>query len=465
MTSSTRSAALRYGSVVVSTVLALLLSLALDPFLETSSFSLFLAAVAFSAWYGGMAPGLLATAIGALASSYFLLEPTMSLTVATLSGALHLLVFALVALLVSSLNANLRAARRAAEAAQARYRNLFEGAADAILVVDEHGHVLDINPAATSLLGYTPGDLRRRPARDLAEELSERMEGAGGSVESWQRELELRRKDGSTVPVEARGSVVDLPEGRGRVIGARDISERRALERMEREFLAMVSHELRNPLASLLGYAQFMQRSQCYDKQAVEVIIGQSRQLDRLIGDLLDVSRLEAGRLELRHASVDLVALARTSAEQARGLSGTHVIRVDAPDRPLVGWWDEGRLAQVLQNLLSNAIKYSPGGEIVLRVQDLGDGAQLAVTDRGVGIASEELPFVFERFYRSSSAAASRIRGIGLGLYISRLLVEAHGGRIRVESQPGRGSTFTLVLPYGALDRGEAALDEGHPQP
>jgi signal transduction histidine kinase len=128
---------------------------------------------------------------------------------------------------------------------------------------------------------------------------------------------------------------------------------------------------------------------------------------------------------------------------------------VDAPEAPLEGNWDHDRLMQVLDNLLSNAVKYSPaGGEIVVRLDDRGDAAQVSVHDQGNGIAAETLPRLFDRFYRTDNADTTA-RGLGLGLHISKLLVEAHGGRIWAESPgPGQGSTFTLVLPYRASVEG-----------
>src|SRR5262249_33667505 len=150
----------------------------------------------------------------------------------------------------------------------------------------------------------------------------------------------------------------------------------------------------------------------------------------RRIGDLLDAASLEAQRLRLDLQPVDLVALAQAAAEQARGRTSAHTIRVDVPDRPIVGTWDRDRVGQVLANLLSNAIKYSPdGGEILVRVEDLGQEAMVSVTDRGLGIAADQLAKLFDRFYRVRDTAAG-VEGLGLGLYITRELIERHGGRI-----------------------------------
>jgi signal transduction histidine kinase len=217
---------------------------------------------------------------------------------------------------------------------------------------------------------------------------------------------------------------------------------------MQREFITMVTHELRNPLASIKGYAELMQRRGAYSEAAVDTIVTQAKQLERLIEDLLDVSRLQVGQLKLQPGETDLVALARAAAAQAQTLTHVHTIRVVAPEPPLVGRWDATRLEQVLQNLLSNAVKYSPdGGEIVVRVEDLPRQARVSVTDQGIGIPPEALPRLFQRFFRTEEAQARGIEGLGLGLHISRALVEAHGGRLWAESLPGQGSTFVFTLP------------------
>jgi PAS domain S-box-containing protein len=233
----------------------------------------------------------------------------------------------------------------------------------------------------------------------------------------------------------------------GLIAAAVDISDYRTLERQQRQFIAMAAHELRTPVTSILGFAQLIQRRDPQNRQ-IATVVRQAASLDRLINDLVDSSRLEDGRLELRRERFDLVDLARDMAEQIQPLSDAHPIRVDAPAGPLEGVWDRERLGQVIQNLLTNAIKYSPvGSAIVMGVEDLGDDVRLAVRDQGVGIPPALLPRLFDPFYRVERTAGS-IRGLGLGLHISRSLVEAHGGQIQAESAgEGTGSTFTVTLP------------------
>jgi PAS domain S-box-containing protein len=339
---------------------------------------------------------------------------------------------------------------REAQASEERFRKLYEGVGDTVVVIDAEGRYLDANPAFTALMGYTIEELRgmRVGALSADPERAIRNHTLFQEASVWRGESEWRRKDGEIIPVEGYLTTVDLPTGTVYLGTWRDISERRAQETMQRDFIAMITHELRNPLTALKGYAQLMQRRAAYDPRSLAVIVRQANLIERLVNDLRDAARLEANRLDLTPEEVDLVPLADGAVEHARALATAHELRLDLPDRPVIGWWDGDRIAQVLQNLLSNAIKYAPdGGEILLRVEDGGEEVRVSITDRGIGIAPEAIPNLFSRFYRAEGATSRAIQGLGLGLYITRALVEAHGGRIWVESALGEGSTFTFTLP------------------
>ncbi|MDQ6603770.1 MAG: PAS domain S-box protein [Chloroflexota bacterium] len=338
-----------------------------------------------------------------------------------------------------------------AQDSEGRFRALFEGVGDTVVVLSPSGQYLDANPAFTELSGYSVAELRQMHVGDLSAD-PERARQSHGDFEAtgvWRGESEWRRKDGTIVPVEGYLTTVALPTGPVYLGTWRDISARRAQEQMQRDFISMITHELRNPLTSLKGYAQLMQRRTSYDGRGMEVIVSQANLLERLVDDLRDVARLDSRRLDLNRSEVDLVALARRSFEQARALVKGHRLLADLPDQPLVGWWDGDRLAQIMLNLLSNAIKYSPdGGDIRLCVEDRGDEARVSVSDQGIGIIPEALPQLFGRFYRAEGALTLGAQGLGLGLYITKGLVEAHGGQIWVDSTVGTGSTFVFTLPY-----------------
>lgn len=340
---------------------------------------------------------------------------------------------------------------RTAQSSEERFRILFEGVAEAVVVLDPGGQYLDANPALTELLGYTVEELRRMRVGDLSADpdKARRDHRVFEEIGTWRGESEWRRKDGSVVPVEGYLSIVSLPTGNVYLGTWRDISARRVQERMQRDFIAMITHELRNPLTSLKGYAQLIQRRAAFDARGMEVIISQANLMERLVNDLRDVARLESRRLDLDRSEVDIVAVARRSVEQARALMKGHRLRADLPDGPVTGWWDGDRLAQVMQNLLSNAIKYSPdGGDILLRVEDRGYEVRVTVSDQGIGIIPDVLPHLFGRFYRAEGALTLGVQGLGLGLYITKALIEAHGGEIWVDSEAGKGSTFIFTLPY-----------------
>jgi two-component system, OmpR family, sensor histidine kinase VicK len=245
-----------------------------------------------------------------------------------------------------------------------------------------------------------------------------------------------------------RGAFPGNPLLDGPAVGEVVASQRREADQSSPDGLAVLGHELRTPVTVIKGYAQLLQRRGVYDVHAVEQIVEQADRMARLLHEVLDVSTLKAGRLPVNRVRTDLVSLAHSCADEARALTESHSIVVEAPTGPLEAHVDPERVRQVLENLLSNAVKYSPdGGDIRLRVEDRRPVAKVSVQDQGLGIAPEALPSVFDCFYRDAGTARV-VEGAGLGLYIARQLVEAHGGHIWAESpRPGRGSTFCLTLP------------------
>jgi signal transduction histidine kinase len=220
------------------------------------------------------------------------------------------------------------------------------------------------------------------------------------------------------------------------------------------DFLAAVAHDLRNPLGAIkLSVATLGGRGALPGERTARTLALVDRQVDRLermVGDLLDAARVEAGELTLHPSACDLREIARDAAELYAPTSTRHTLDVDIPDDPLTGLFDAARIHQVLDNLLSNAIKYSPvGGRVRLALRREGDDVMVSVRDEGVGISPEELARLFEPFQRAPSGRKVA-HGLGLGLWVVRRIVEAHRGRISVESQPGEGSTFRIRLPLAA---------------
>jgi signal transduction histidine kinase len=238
-----------------------------------------------------------------------------------------------------------------------------------------------------------------------------------------------------------------------------DLSERKAQEQFEQEFLAGIAHDLKNPLAAMKAQAQLMRRrlrggrltAQVADEGLTAIELNVNR-VARRIEELMDIALLRSGRaLDLFREPVDLVTVANGRAETYRQTTERHRIEVDVVDRPLIGNWDVNRIERALDNLFSNAIKYSPGGgEIVVRLERVEEPgvvwAVCSISDQGVGIPSGDLPHVFTKFRRGSNVQG-RMRGTGIGLSGVSMLVEQHGGTIEAVSREGAGSTFILRLP------------------
>jgi signal transduction histidine kinase len=216
------------------------------------------------------------------------------------------------------------------------------------------------------------------------------------------------------------------------------------------QFLSIVSHELRTPLTTIKGYAQMLRRKVEDDPQSVRFadhIDSQVSRLSRLVDDLLDVTRFSRGEFELMPEDMDLRPVLEGVIARFRVVTPRHALRLELDGGPLEGYWDPDRLEQVMNNLVSNAIKYSPdGGDVVVSSRHEDGHLLITVRDQGVGISPQDQQQLFERFYRGS-AEGQEVKGLGLGLYVTRRIVEAHGGAVGVRSQPGKGSEFYFTLP------------------
>ncbi len=227
--------------------------------------------------------------------------------------------------------------------------------------------------------------------------------------------------------------------------------EAREAVKVREDFLSIASHELKTPLTPLavrLGAIQRrLEAGEAISPESIEKPMQSLRKITELINDLLDASRIEHGQLMLRMVPERFEELVRASAETFRGASAQHRLRLEIPNEPLWIEADRQRLTQVIANLIDNAIKYSPsGGEVRVSVHPHPEGVELVVSDEGIGIPREQLPKLFERFYRAANSSVS-YGGLGLGLYITRDIVDRHGGRIWAESVEGQGSQFHVVLP------------------
>src|SRR5438067_2415521 len=296
-----------------------------------------------------------------------------------------------------------------------------------------------------------PDDVQGRPLPP-----AETPQARAARGETFSLEFTLPATDGSRCWYEANGQPLHDGGAGHAVMVIRDITLSSQHRRLQDEFLALASHELRTPLTAIKGYLDLvqplLQRSGADEHLALYVTKAQHhvRRLVALVSDLVDVTRMQSGKLTLDPAPLEVGALAAQAVETARGLAQepTHPLTLDAPAEPLWVRGDAGRLEQVLLNLLTNALKYTPPTtRIAVRLRRLGGEVALAVQDDGPGIAADQVPHLFARFYQVARPEGAPRSGLGLGLFICHELVTAHGGRLEVQSTEGVGTTFTVWLP------------------
>jgi len=238
----------------------------------------------------------------------------------------------------------------------------------------------------------------------------------------------------------------------------------RKLDQLKDEFIGLVSHELRTPLTSIIGYAEMLSEDRLGRQDAdrlVGVIERNAQRLLRLVGDLLILSRIQSGKMAMEFSTTDLAGIASNATEEMRPEAQRKHIDLALSATAVPGFaGDPTRIAQLLGNLISNAVKFTPdGGRVEVRLGMEGDQAVIAVTDTGMGIPAADRERIFDRFFRTENATRQAIPGTGLGLTITKAIVEAHNGTITVDSGEGRGSTFKIYLPL----RGLPVLDTQHP--
>lgn len=353
-----------------------------------------------------------------------------------------------------------------------RVEALLENMTDAVIMADTEGRVLYVNPAAERMFRVTAREVAGQPVGRHFDVgglpgLIEQAVGRPGELESAQVVIEEPRR----LVLTANAALIADDQGQpvGVVTVLSDVTLLQELSDMKTEFVSLVSHELRTPLTSIQGFAQTLRSDtgEHFDAETreefLEIIEGECQRLLAMINELLDASRIEAGRaLSLNLGEVSIPELAEQAVRLQAPASEAHQFELDFPaDLPLVEA-DRDRIEQVLTNIISNAVKYSPEGGPV-RIRGRRDDGQVlvSVTDAGLGMTEAQMGQLFQRYHRVESDAAKRIRGTGLGLYLTKGLVEAHGGRIWAHSPgPGQGSTFSFVLP---IKRVEERPEHPHP--
>jgi len=345
--------------------------------------------------------------------------------------------------------------RASSEDGAARMEAILASMGDAVIVVDGTGSPLRTNAAYDELLANTNGRLIPQDEHGQALPAEAFPEARAARGESFSMEFTAPAADGTRRWFEANGRPLSSRvEGSEQgVVVIRDVTER-SLRRRHEQFVGLAGHELRTPLTALQGYLQLHLRELPTDaggerlRRSATAALDQVRRLNALIEDLLDVTRLQNGVLKVHLELLDLVPLASRMVELAQTIARGQTIKLEAADASLLVNGESGRLEEVFLNLLTNAIKYAPGTDkIEVRVSRVNEEAEIAVQDHGPGISPAELPNIFARFYQVDRTDRASRSGLGLGLFITRAIVTAHGGSVDVQSEEGMRTTFTVRLP------------------
>jgi PAS domain S-box-containing protein len=355
--------------------------------------------------------------------------------------------------------------RRAMEVAAQKEQTdaIVRSMADGLIVTDLENRLILANPAAEELLKLELRDAidQEIGANIRDDRLRQIMRDTLAKQQAgYEVDIELTEPhDGAQRIMRAHTAVVNAPSGQpiGIVTTLRDVTHEREVQRLKDELVSTVSHELRTPMASVLGFSELLLTRQLSEEKRqlyIQTIQKEAQRLSDLIDDFLDIQRMERGKQEYHFEEVDLGELAREMVVTYSGQSEAHTLTLDWPPELPPVLADSERLKQVLGNLLSNAIKFSPdGGMVTVSARVWGDTIWVAVSDEGIGIPSEALPHIFDKFFRVDSSDIREIRGTGLGLAICKEIVEAHEGDIWAESQEGIGTTVSFSLAIMARKR------------
>ena len=351
-----------------------------------------------------------------------------------------------------------------------RMSAIVQHSADGVMILDSNLRVLLFNSALERITGWTARDAIGLYQEDViiwdrldvdvdlktAVEMGDFADSPSDAAENLYVEGDLQRRDGMTISVGITYAALFNPEGQltNIIANVRDITNFRQAQEMQSVFISTISHELKTPVAIIKGYAGTLNRHDAnwnpdVVRNGLEVIEDESDRLTALIENLLTASKLQAqGRFELNLDTVRLDQLAARAVERLASQTTRHEFALNfPPDFPTIQG-DEARLRQVVDNLLSNAIKYAPdGGQIEAGGYAGTQNVTVYIRDEGVGLTQKDQARIFDRFYRVDGALSRKTQGAGLGLYLAKAIIEAHGGEMRVESQPGEGTTFFFTIP------------------
>lgn len=349
-----------------------------------------------------------------------------------------------------ALNTNLNALNQEKE----QLSRILSSMADGVITLDRDGGVMVTNPPANEFIGawlYEQGYVTEESGQ-LPEELQNLFERVVSEEQEQMGEVDVQGRSWVILMT----PLYDQYHVRGAVAVMRDMTEERLHDKLRKDFIANVSHELRTPISMLQGYSEAIiddvAGSDEEKKELAQIIYDESLRMGRLVNELLDLARIEAGHIQLNLEPVNMTEFAERIARKFQGVADDNNVEligeIDQSDTE--AFVDADRIEQVMTNLIDNAIRYtSVNGSVKLRLEEMPGGFRLDVEDTGAGIPEEDLPFVFERFYKADKARTRGRAGTGLGLAIVKNIVEAHKGRVSAHSKIGEGTTFSVFLPFG----------------
>ncbi|KKS96360.1 MAG: PAS/PAC sensor hybrid histidine kinase [Candidatus Gottesmanbacteria bacterium GW2011_GWA2_43_14] len=442
---------LTFLSVILCTITRILLI----PFIGGQfPYLIFFPAIFIAAGYGGFFYGFLSTVLCLIMIKSYIIPYTLTDGVASYADEIGMLFFLVIGIQVSWFLSKFRDSKQELR----KFYSAVEQAELAIFITDKKGIIEYINPAFEKItqysrqevIGNSPRIIKSgKHDRDFYNNLWKTITGG----ETFQDTMINKKKNGQLFYV--AHSITPIKDNLGNIryfVGIwRDITEQKEIENRKDEFISIASHELKTPLTSIKGYVQIIREKLKNDKPSqfktyISRMDTQVNFMTDLVYELLDVTRIQAGKLTLNKHSFSLNNLIRETVRDMKITTKTKIDYVNG--KPVRITADKDRLAQVLKNLISNAIKYSHKGKKIVISSDIQDGqALISVRDFGIGIPVEEQQKIFGRFYQIKK---NRIKGdasFGIGLYISDDIIKQHGGRIQVASTPGKGSEFTIFLP------------------
>lgn len=374
-------------------------------------------------------------------------------------------------------NENIQSLMRDSQASEARIQAVFDNVIDGIVTINAKGIIQTINPATTQLFGYSEQELIGQNIKILMPDpyqsehdgyLEHYAQTGEKHIIGVGREVEGKRQDGHTFPLELSVTEIKLSDETLFVGILRDITDRKAAEKTKAEFISTVSHELRTPLTSIrgsIGLLKGLMAKQLDEKsqQLLNIAHNNTERLLMLINDILDMSKIESGKMDFHFNQLNVRSFLETALDANQGFASQHQVTLQLENHAENAFLhaDEGRMMQVMNNLISNACKFAPNNSIVtINAIRRGHNIRISVTDHGSGIPKSLAPKIFDKFTQADSSDTRKVGGTGLGLNITKLMVEKHNGRISFVSEEGVGTTFYFDIPELIVNQAEIDIPD-----